>query len=261
MDRKVVDELGLVLENQLLTVYIPATKKALVFRILSRVNRGNEVFNYGALPLSSGDTLNTYDAGTVSVPADGVIPARGYTRDGYDFPLADVYDEEDMWYMPKEYNDRLFHVKQYVTPRFLRCDVQIPVNITQPRFQRERKMIGIEADFGFSRGFTEVVHFPELHYGYRYGNDTNVAFYTHAEFVYAEYMVEIPKDADLIFNVLTRDPRYPSHWLTLLITQYDARIPEALNKDYGFEGFPVYARYQREKAIAEYEELLEKAKI
>jgi len=226
---------------------------------LSRVNKDHEVFNYGALPLESGDTLNTYDAGTTTVPVDGVIPSRGYTRDGYDFPLEDVWDEEDMWYMPKDYNDRLFHVKQYTTPDFLRCDVQIPVNVTQPRFQREKKVIGIETDFGFRRGYTEVVHFPEIHYGYRWGNDTNVDFYTHAKFIYAEYMIEIPKDAELIFNVLIR--KHLSYWLTLLITQYDRRIADALVKDYGFEGFPLYAPYERDRAITEYEELLAKAKV
>jgi len=255
----VVDALGLVLENQFLTGYIPATNKAMVFRVISRVNKDYEIFNYGYLPFSSGDMLNSYDGGTASVPADGVIPARGYTLNGIKFPLTDAWDETDMWYLPEDYRDRIFHVKLKTTPDFLRTDIQIPVNITQPRFQRERKILGIDTDFGFKRGEIEVIHFPEIHYGYRFGNDTNVAFYTHAEFIYGEYIIEIPKDAELIFNILTK--KVPSYWLTLPIMNYDARIGEAFTKVYGFEGFTVYGIHEREKAIAEYEELLGKVKV
>ncbi|MHC1623359.1 MAG: hypothetical protein ACXQTR_02060 [Candidatus Methanospirareceae archaeon] len=255
----VVDDLGLVLENQFMTGYIPATNRAMVFRVVSRVNKNYEVFNYGPLPLSAGDVLSSYDGGVAPVPADGVMPARAYTTGGIKFPLTDAWDETDMWYLPKDYRDRIFHVKLKTTPDFLRTDVQIPINVTQARFQRERKIIGVEVDFGFKRGEIEVIHFPEIHYGYRFGNDTNVAFYTHAEFVYGEYTVEIPKDAELIFNVLTK--KVPSYWLTLPIMNYDAKIGEAFLDVYGFEGFPVYGLHEREKAIEEYTELLREVMI
>jgi len=78
MDR-VVDELGLVLEGEHLTVFIPATSKALVFRVKSRVNRGFERFHYGPLPLPANLPLPSYVGGSIPVPASGVMPATAYT--------------------------------------------------------------------------------------------------------------------------------------------------------------------------------------
>jgi hypothetical protein len=82
----VVDKFGLVVENSYLTVYVPATNSALVFRVISRSNRGFEVFDYGPLPLKTGDTLSTFVGGTTTVSADGVLPAmsiRGSKVPGY----------------------------------------------------------------------------------------------------------------------------------------------------------------------------------
>jgi hypothetical protein len=170
---KAVDELGLCPENGFLTCFIPALGKALVFRVKSRVNRRYEVLHYGPLPLTSGTTLPTYEGSSVTVPASGVIPARAYTKDGLAFPTTlSVYDKSDMWYLPTDDRDRLFHVIQYVTPAFLRIDVQIPTGVTQGRFQKDRVTTGVDKDFGFSRGTYEIVHLPGIRYGYRYGNDS-----------------------------------------------------------------------------------------
>jgi len=54
---KVTDELGLCLEGEHIVAFIPATSKALVFRVKSRVNRRYEQLNYGPLPLTSGTVL------------------------------------------------------------------------------------------------------------------------------------------------------------------------------------------------------------
>jgi hypothetical protein len=256
---KVVDELGLVLEGEYLTVFIPATTKAFVFRIKARTNKKYETLNYGPLPLSAGTTLPTFDGGSVSVPANGVIPARAYTKDGITFPLTGAYDSTDMWYVPEDYRERLFHVIQYVTPAFLRMDVQIPVKVTQGRFQKDKIMTGVETDFGFSRGMYETVHIPKLHYGYRYANDTNVNLYTFVKFIYAEYIVEIPKNATLIFDILSK--RIPSHWLSLPINYMDKSIEISLMEAYGITGFTLYRIDERDKAIKEYDALLKEVKI
>lgn len=251
---KVVDEKGFVLENGVLVCYNPDQQKAQVFRILSRENKGFETFNYGALPLSSGDTIQSLDGTSGTVSADGVIDSRAFTQTGLKYSLADVYDENDMWYVKDDYRKRLFHVKQKVTPAFLRCDIQIPINITQQRFQAEEKITGVDQDLGFSRGFTETVHFPKIHYGYRYGNDTNVGWYTHVQFNYAEYVVEIPKDPEIIFRALTQ-PGY-AYWLTIMIHNYDSLIERAFNDCYGIEGFPLYPHWKRDAALKEYREIL-----
>ena len=255
----VVDSLGLVHENQLLTVYIPAKAAALVFRVKSRQNRGYEIFDYGPLPLTSGETLPTFDGGSVSVPADGVLPARAYVKAGRGFPLSDAYDPNDMWYVPsKDYEDRIFHVIQYITPSFVRVDVQMPKNVTQQRFQRDRIIAGMEKTFGFARGVLETIHVPEIHYGYRWGNDTNIDLKTFVRFVYGEYIIEIPKDPELIFNVLVR--KVPSKWITLPINSWDPSIESALNRTYGIIGFTTYGIHEKQKAISEYTELINRVR-
>ncbi|MCD6241032.1 hypothetical protein J7K27_05900 [Candidatus Bathyarchaeota archaeon] len=256
----VVDHLGLVLENNFLAVYIPAKNSALVFRVKSRQNRGFEELNYGGLPLSSGDTLPTYDGGSATVPEDGVLPARAYTKSGKGFPMTGAYDPNDMWYLPyRDYKDRLFHVIQYVTPSFIRIDLQIPRNVVQGRFQRDRVIVGVDKDFGFSRGVYETVHLPEIYYGYRWGNDTNIDLYTFVKFVYAEYIIEIPKDPELIFNILTK--RIPCKWISLPINSWDVSIEGGLLKTYGFIGFKLYGIHQKEEAIREYAKQLKEVLI
>jgi len=258
MDGRIVDSYGLVLEGEYLTVFIPATSRAFVFRVKSRVNRGYEVIDYGPLPLSAGASLPTFDGGSVTVPSDGVIPARAYTE-GLSFPLEEAFDRSDMWYTPEDYRDRLFHVIQYVTPAFLRVDVQIPTAVTQGRFQKDKVVTGVSKPFGFARGFYEIVHLPKVHYGYRYGNETNVDLRTFVKFVYAEYVVETPRSSSLIFDVLTR--RLPSKWVSLPVNIMDATVERALIDVYGVTGFPLYRLDERDRALREYDALLRGVKV
>jgi len=249
---------GLVREGEYLTVFIPAYERALVFRVKSVVNAGRERIHYGPLPISEGDVLSTLDGGSASVPADGVLPARAYTE-ALTFPMSDVFDTDDMWYIPADYRERIFHVIQSVTPSFLRIDAQIPPAVTQGRFQREKKIIGVEKDFGFARGEFEMIHFPEIHIGYRYANDTNVDLRTSVQFTYGEYVVEIPRDAETLFRILTK--KIESHWITLPISVADPSIEDALQKTYGILGFELFRSDQRDEAIAEYERILGGVKL
>jgi len=258
MDGRIVDSYGLVLEGEYLTVFIPATSRAFVFRVKSRVNRGYEVIDYGPLPLPAGASLPTFDGGSVTVPSDGVIPARAYTE-GLSFPLDGAFDRNDMWYTPEDYRDRLFHVIQYVTPAFLRVDAQIPTAVTQGRFQRDKVVTGVDKLFGFARGFYEIVHLPKVHYGYRYGNETNVDLYTFVKFVYAEYVVETPRNSSLIFDVLTR--RLPSKWVTLPVNIMDTTVERAMIDAYGITGFPLRRLDERDRALREYDALLGEVKV
>ena len=249
-------EIEFVKEGEYITAFIPATSKAFVFRVLSRVNRRYEEINYGPIPLASGTSLPTYDGGSATVPAYGVIPGRAYTKDGLTFPYSTypVYDPNDMWYVPEDYRERLFHVIQNVTPAFLRVDVQIPTGVFQGRFQKDKVSTGIDKDFGFSRGYYETLHLPKIHYGYRYGNDTNVPFYTFVKFQYAEYVIGIPRSSSLIFEILSR--RLPSYWISLPINVMDPGVERSLNEVYGITGFPLYRLDERDKAIREYDSIL-----
>jgi len=256
---RVADSLGLVKTGEYLTVFMPANQRALVFRVLGRVNEGREVLEYGPLPLPAGTTLPTFEGGSASVPADGVLPGRAYTTTGITFPLTGAYDSGDMWYVPEDYRDRLFHVKTAVRPLFTRIDVQIPLGVTQGRFQKDRVVVGVDKDFGFSRGSIELVHLPKIRYGYRFGNDTNLDLKTHVTFTYAEYIIEIPKSPELIFDILVK--RVQSHWVVLPVAIMDRAISRALIDTYGFEGFPLYRIDERDEAIRKYGELLREVKI
>lgn len=248
----------LVPENGLLTVFLPAYG-AFVFRVLERTNRNYEVFNYGAVPTTTSMTLPTYDGGSASPSASGTMPARAYMENGVSFSLSGAFDETDMWYLNEDYRDRVFHVFMEVYPRVLRVDVQIPKNTSQGKFQKDKVITGVPKDFGFRRGGLEVVHLPRIHYGYRFGNDTNIEWRTFVRFIYGEYVVEIPKDEELIFDVLTMKVR--SHWVTLPVNVTDETIRTALEICYGFTGFPLYPVNKKDEAVREYSSLLSRAKI
>jgi len=263
---KNIDEYGLCLENTFLTVYIPSSGKALVFRIKGRANKYAEVLNYGPFPIDSGDTFNSLDGGTTTAPADGVFPDRAYSAEGmlWEPPsdiASDVYDSTDMWYVPTDppYNQRLFHVILETTPKILRIGLEVPLGTKQMSFQAHKVQLDVNKTFGWTRGVFETVHFPGIHYGYLFANDTNMDFYTLARFKYAEYIVDIPKSAEYIFNILTMQK--PSHWVTLATRTYEEKIRAALESAYGFDGFPIYPVYEKQKAISEYERLLKEAKI
>ncbi len=245
-------------ENELLAVYIPPTNKAFVFRVKSIANAGFEAINYGPIPVAAGTSLSTFAGGAVSVPADGVLPADSFTSVGISYPLRGAYDENDMWYLPSDERNRLFHVLHYISPSFIRADVQIPKGVSQGRFMK-RVVTGVDKDFGFSRGFIEVIHIPGVHYGYRYANDTNMSVYTFAKFMYREYVVEIPRNPELIFDVLSR--RVLVKWYTLPISVVDPAVSSALLDVYGFDGFTVYRADEKQKAVEEYRNVLRGAKI
>jgi hypothetical protein len=223
------------------------------------MNKNTPKFHYGALPLAVNLSLPTYEGGSIAVPAAGVMPANAYIPTGYglSFALAGAFDETDMWYVPKEWRERLFHVIADVTPKWLRVDLEIPKGVSQRRFQKDKVVLGIEKTFGFSRGHIETIHFPSIHYGYRFGNDSYFHVYTGVDFTYGEYIVEIPKDAELIFNILNR--KTPSLWLTMPIAVYDESIRRALIETYGIEGFALYPLTKRSEAISEYSKLLKEA--
>jgi hypothetical protein len=251
----VIDKNGLVKDNELLVVYLPQSNKAMVYRVISRQNKSFERIDYGKVPTSASEVLNTLDGGTATVGVDGDLPARTYTA-GKKFAQTGCWDESDMWFVPYTWNDRVFHVKTQITPGFARVGLQIPQGVNQSRFQKERVVGGVDSNlgFGYNRGELETVHLPEIHYGYTFANDTNLPLRTGVRFIYGEYIVKIPNSASLICDVLSRN--YPAHWVGLPISTADASITQGLKKTWGFDGFTVYPNQYREQALAEYGAIL-----
>jgi len=257
---QVVDSLGLVRTNNFLVVYLPASEKAMVFRVKSRANEGYEKLPYGPLPLTSGQTLYTFEGGTVTVPADGVFPARSYTPEALIWkPIVEgTWDTTDMWYLPPEWSERLFHLKLKLTPACLRTQLELPKGTKQVAFQRDKIILTVSSIFGWKWGEIEAVIFPGLHYGWQFANELNVNLYTYAEFTYAENIIEIPTVPQLIFDILTG--KTPAHWVTLPCRTYEDKIKSALEKTYGFDGYKIYCPARREEAIRDYTETARKVK-
>jgi len=269
---KVLDEYGLVNENEYITAFVPATKKAFIFRVLARVNAGKEVIDYGPIPstVTAATALTvppTTGGGAVGAAepqanttwaGDGTIGAESYNTTTFSWPppadLSGTFDTSDMWYLKKQYRTTLFHTIMEVTPSWLMVECEVPKGVMQGRFQNDQGVqTGMGHTFGWSRGKVEMLHFPELHMGYRFGNDTNFDVYSAIKFTYAENRIAIPTDPDLIFDIITQQRQ--SHWITLPINTYDGSIVNAFNGNYGFEGFPIYDQSERSVAKDAYAKL------
>jgi hypothetical protein len=252
------DEYGLVKTNEYLTMFIPATKKVMIYRVLSRQNPGLEMLNYGPIPLPvTSGAMGTLDGGTTTATS-GVIPSRGVTTRPIQFaPPSDVvgsFDSSDMWYMDETYRDRIFHLNMYITPAWTRVAVEIPTGTKQQKFQKDRVQVGVSNSFGWASGKIETVHIPALRYGYDFGNEMNINCYTSVKFIYGEYQIAIPTDPDLVFDIITQ--ARPSHWVTLPVFTNDSSMQTAFQKNYNFQGFPIYDKTQRQAAISEYSQLI-----
>lgn len=252
----VLDSHGLVRNNEHLTVYFPNNNKAFVFRVVSRHNKGYETMDYGSIPITTSDTLTSYDGGTATPAANGFMPARSYTGGEQFTSTENVYDTADMWYTPYQWNDRVFHIKMAVTPAWIRVGLQIPTGVNQTRFQRERVVTGVDkgVGMGYRHGAMETVQFPEFHYGWVFGNDTNLALNTSVKFTYGEYLVKIPNNPEFIYSALINQT--PTHWVNMPMTVADSTITQGLIKTWGFDGFPVYSILRRQEAVQMYTQIL-----
>ena len=262
-----VDQFGLALANSYIVCVFPPTQAAMVWRVKAIANDGYKLFDYGRLPTLTTDAETQYVTNggnptgiTPSPPAAGTIQQNCYTQN-IQFALTNAYDNTDMWYYPEDYRDRLFEVITNITPAYLRVAVNIPTNVTQQGFQKNRVAGGIGQVFGYKRGRFQVLHLPKLHYGYEFGNDTNIVPYVRIKFLYGEYIVEIPQDPNTIFSILNKDPRFPARWSTLPVETYDPLLKTSLVNSYGFEGFPIYPIDQKATAITTYQSLLQEALV
>jgi hypothetical protein len=240
-------DMGFVQENEYLSIYIPSQMRTLVFRVKRLGNVGYNTIPYGTLPTRPATSFTSYDGTSVKLPEPGVMPARSYTSSGITFPFTDVFDLNDMFFTPRDYADRLVHAKFTVEPNVLRLGLEVPRGVKQYKFQRDKVLAGIDRTFGFKRGFIETAFIPELRYGLQVGNDTNIHFRTNVNIEFAEYVIEIPTDPDLIYNILIG--REDSYIIGLPVSTYDSSIANALKQSYGFEGFDRSDLSNREQSI------------
>jgi len=195
---EILDSKGLIRNNKVLVIYFPSTNSILPFRILFRYNEGYEEFNYGPLPVS----YSGYEP--------GVIPA-GKMTDSITFPYSELPPDlaPDMFYYTE--SDRLIHAHLKFDPIMLRILVEVPQN--QKTYSYEGRVTqDLTKDFGWFRGHKEMIFMPKIHIGWRFYNPTNLDLRTNLHITYAEYNVELIRDADIIYELITR--KYPAYWFT-----------------------------------------------
>jgi len=252
----VLDKHGFVKEGEHVIMLFPPYDSFIPFRVKSIANKEAEYLNYGPVPY----TFTGYP--------EGVIPGRNVTEG---FTFKDITKRlppelaPDMFYHDKAY--KLIHAYINITPHLFRIFREIPVGVKQIVYM---ELVGFDvaidslvALFGYKVGIVEQFFLPDFHINWFIHNATNMDLRTNVMIKYAEYNVEIPRDANLIFNLLMR--KIPAYWYTLPITSPRIEFERMFEVRYGFprevRGFPFYKAYEREKALREIPPILEKLKI
>ena len=202
MDGKVLDAKGLVKENYVLVVYFPFENAILPLRVVKRLNAGLEEFYYGPIPY------------TASGHETGVVPANSTTSE-FTFSYARLVPEvaADMWFFTDE--NKVYHVHVFIEPAYLlRCFVRIPYGTTHYDFRGVTPSEGLakEIEFGFFRGYKEMVFLPHIKVGWIIANTTNIDLRTYVKFIYGEYETEFVRDPEVIWDIMIK--KIPAHWVT-----------------------------------------------
>lgn len=200
---RVVDEFGLVRENNIIVVHFIYNNTILPLRVVRRNNKGNEFFIYGSLPVS----FSGYDA--------GIIPAR-QTSTEFTFTYTRLLPEEqtDMWYFTEK--KKIYHVYINIEPAYmLRVFRRIPYGSTSYVFRSvsASPTNALEIEFGFTRGkWIEQVFLPSIKIGWIVANPTNVDLRTYVKFIYGDYDVEFISNPEVIWDIMTG--RIQAHWVS-----------------------------------------------
>lgn len=193
-----VDRFGLVKAGYPLFIYLPAYDSYVPLLVKYRYNQGYEIYNYGPLP----------DCGTAI--SNGVITAGGIaTNCTFGNPELQGEQATDMFYYTDP--DKAVHVHFYISPLALRILNEIPLG------NKVYSLYGLltqdlTRDFGWYRGYKEMIFMPKMHVGWDFYNPTNMNLKTYAKFIYAEYLVEPLLDTEALTRVLVG--RAPAHIIT-----------------------------------------------
>ena len=200
MDRwsNFLDRYGLVKSNGIIAIYFRSVNAILPLKVEFRENEGYEEFTYGPIPIS----ITGYE--------EGVIPA-GQIVEGIKFPYNYLPAEQrdDMFYYTEP--NKLIHAKLYFSPIALRIMTEVP--LSKKIYSYLGKVTqDLTLDFGWFRGYKEMMFLPKIHVGWDFYNPTNLDLRTNLKIVYGEYRVSLLMDANMIYKVVTR--KYPAYWFT-----------------------------------------------
>ena len=199
----ILDDMGFVKENEYIVVSFPMFRGILAYRVMARVNKGFEKINYGALPIP---TAVPWAART------GLVPANSNSGP-FPWPWAVLPAERqtDMWWFDN--NDKLVSSRWKISPYMLRNFLFLAVGT------QEIVYLGIAtadatmpSDFGYWRGTLELPILPYMHMQMSCFNMTNMDLLADVSFEYAEYAIELIRDPQLLWELMTRRKR--AHWQT-----------------------------------------------
>jgi hypothetical protein len=172
--------------------------------------------------------------------------------------ILQTFSTTDMWYTPQNYNSRLIEEIQVLTPTWTRVELQIPSGVAQNGYQLNKVTGGIQTfnpSFGIRRGSFDTFHIPYVTYGFKYGNDTNMPIYPRVVFYFAEYIVEIPKDPELIWAIINHKVEARSY--TMPYEVVNSQMSDGLLQTYGIQGFPSYGLDQHDEAVNAYRSIIQ----
>jgi hypothetical protein len=251
-------------------------KTAYIFQIAG-VNNLTDTIDVH-LPLAAGTPCKSFTSGMVTAPADHVLPAFSFTDPPVTLTLKalqqSLVDPNDMFSMrltAPSYPNILFYYSIRTIPNWIRIIMEAPPGNAQRFFQADRIALNIDGPFGYNRGYVETVQPSALKYFWVFGNDTNLAVYTHLKVRYAEYRIAPVQNAEVIFSLLNpivedyRSVPVPVvirnrkvKRVQIPLTNMDSQTEADLRASFGTLGYPLrYSTYS--EAISRIQE--ETAKI
>ena len=252
-------------DNSYLVIYVPPSNKAFVFWVVSVLNQAYDYFEYGPIPIPQGASVSLYSGGALSVPYNGVLPPMSYTGSIPIPPLSSItaslptgtlpttYDRTDMFYYPSSNRNWLFHWVMKAQPSWLRVEIDIPIGTTE--YYLYNSPINVGYAMGWRRGSIEFIVFPDVHYGFRFGNDMPFGVMTGLFFKWAWYKVYVPNDPTIIYNAINHKMPNTVYWtIPLAPSGIPSELERAWLDTYGFDGFPIIE--EQAKAISEYQQIL-----
>lgn len=224
MAYRLLDEKGFVNEGGHLLLYYPCFNGVLGYKVISRLNKGFEVFNYGAINY----TASGHEA--------GVVPNASATET-YKFQWIDTRlsgkERNNMFYF--EESDRLIHLFMTIKPYVLMNYIYYPENVISVTYADKVTANPENGDrFGYFRERFEIVNIPYLEWSIATYNPTNMDLRTFVRFEYADYKVEFIADTDTLRRMWQEE--IPVKKIT--IPAYSPFKHEAFRRAYGVD-YPI----------------------
>ena len=190
----VVDENGLVNIGHPLVLWFPFNNTVVPLLVKNRRNFGYEKFDYGK--------LTGYTPASAPATAGCIHQQTNITEQVFAYSRLEPSLSPDMFYHSDD--DTVIHANMHVRPEVLRIFTRVPKGTAQQDFRGQIASddLGLEIEFGYKRGFAELVYPPKIKWGVVLSNETNIDLMTYVSFNYAHYGTEFISCPDVILGIL-----------------------------------------------------------